>query len=76
MSATGGAEALAQTLTDITTQLVRSCDIQMPSAPPDINKVNVAVDCQVVPRVDGAGGAGGDGASDGSGWDTNPDDAS
>jgi hypothetical protein len=67
-----GAQALADTLTSITTQLVRSCDIDMGKPPLLIDEVNVAVDCKVVPRVSGEGGAGGDGNA--SGWDVNPDD--
>jgi hypothetical protein len=62
VEATGGVEALAQTFTDITTHLVRSCEVQLASEPPNMDLVNVAVDCQVVPWQDGAG------------WEISPDD--
>ncbi|HVJ20384.1 MAG TPA: hypothetical protein VM686_33445 [Polyangiaceae bacterium] len=54
VEATGGVEALAQTFTDITTHLVRSCEIELATEPPNLELVNVAVDCKVVPSEDGA----------------------
>jgi hypothetical protein len=55
VSAQGGVQALTQTFTDITTHLVRSCDIALTEEPPDLKLVNVAVDCEAVPFEDGAG---------------------
>jgi hypothetical protein len=44
--------------TDITTQLVTSCEIALDTPPRDPNQVNVAIDCQVVPSngTDGTDG--------------------
>jgi len=53
VEASGGVEALAQTFTDITTHLVRSCEIDLTEEPPNLELVNVAVDCEVVPSEDG-----------------------
>jgi hypothetical protein len=61
VSAQGGVEALAQTFVDITTHLVRSCDVELAEAPREKKLVNVAVDCEIVPFEDGAG------------WDISPD---
>ncbi len=55
VSAEGGVGALAQTFTDITTHLVRNCDISLSMEPPQRDLVNVAVDCEVIPFEDGAG---------------------
>lgn len=55
VSAEGGVEGLTQTFVDITTHLVRSCEIDLGSLAPDRKLVNVAVDCAVVPFEDGAG---------------------
>jgi hypothetical protein len=55
VEATGGVEALAQTFTDITTHLVRSCEVDLSEEPPNLDLVNVAVDCEVVPWEEGAG---------------------
>jgi len=56
VSAGGGVEALTQTLVDITTHLVRSCDVDLgTTVPPLKDLVNVAVDCDIVPFEDGAG---------------------
>jgi hypothetical protein len=55
VSAEGGVEALASTFVDITTHLVRSCEVELGEAPRDKRLVNVAVDCEVVPFEDGAG---------------------
>ena len=54
VEATGGVQALAQTFTDITTHLVRSCEIELAKEPPRLDLVNVAVDCELVPSEDGA----------------------
>lgn len=63
VSAKGGVEQLTQTFVDITTHLVRSCEIDLGEAPPEKKLVNVAVDCQIVPFADGAG------------WDIEPEDS-
>jgi hypothetical protein len=64
VAASGGVEQLTQTFVDITTHLVRSCDVDLGEAPRDKKLVNVAVDCQIVPFADGAG------------WDINADEPS
>ena len=55
VSASGGVEGLTQTFVDITTHLVRSCDVDLGNVAPEKNLVNVAVDCDVVPFEDGDG---------------------
>ena len=55
VSAQGGVQGLVDVFRTITTQLVRSCDIVLTTSPPDKDKVNVAVDCKIVPQgQDGA----------------------
>jgi hypothetical protein len=61
VSAEGGVEALTQTFVDITTHLVRSCEVELDEAPREKKLVNVAVDCEIVPFEDGAG------------WDISPE---
>jgi hypothetical protein len=63
VSAEDGVQALAQTFKDITTHLVRECEVPLQYEAPDRNKVNVAVNCEVVPFDDGAG------------WEISEDDA-
>lgn len=53
-----GVEGLLSVFEEITTQLVRSCDIPLADAPSNPDLVNVAVDCGVVPQEN----------DDGSGW--------
>lgn len=55
VSAQGGVEGLMQTFRDITTHLVRSCEVDLGPVAPDKRLVNVAVDCDIVPSEDGAG---------------------
>ena len=55
VSAEGGVDGLTQTFSDITTHLVRSCDVDLGTVPPLKTLVNVAVDCEIVPFEDGAG---------------------
>jgi hypothetical protein len=55
VSAEGGVDGLTQTLVEITTHLVRSCDVDLGAVPPIENLVNVAVDCDIVPFEAGAG---------------------
>jgi hypothetical protein len=62
VSAEGGVEALTQTFIDITTHLVRSCEVDIGTMASDKRLVNVAVDCDIVPFEDGAG------------WDIDPDE--
>jgi hypothetical protein len=50
VSAQGGVQGLVDVFRDITTQLVRSCEIPLGKNPPDLNKVNVALDCELVPQ--------------------------
>ncbi|MGC4093645.1 MAG: vWA domain-containing protein [Polyangiaceae bacterium] len=52
VEASGGVKGLVDVFSTITTQLVRSCDIKLDSTPPDRSKVNVAIDCKVVPQTD------------------------
>lgn len=61
VSAEGGVEGLTQTFIDITTHLVRSCDVDIGTMASDKRLVNVAVDCEIVPFEDGEG------------WDIDPD---
>jgi hypothetical protein len=63
VSAEGGVEQLTQTFVDITTHLVRSCEVDLGDVARDKKLLNVAVDCQIVPFDDGAG------------WDLDPDDS-
>ena len=65
VSASAGVRGLVDVFTDITTDLVTSCEIALETAPQTLDSVNVAVDCQVVPKE----------SDDGSGWDydTTPD---
>jgi hypothetical protein len=55
VAAEGGVEGLTQTFFDITTHLVRSCEVDLGAGAPDAKLVNVAVDCDIVPFEDGAG---------------------
>jgi len=64
VSADGGVDQLTRTFVDITTHLVRSCEVGLGQAPADKRLVNVAVDCEIVPFADGAG------------WDIDAQDAS
>lgn len=49
---TGGVQGLVDVFSTITTQLVRSCDIDLKTPPSDPKKVNVAIDCDVIKRSD------------------------
>ncbi len=55
VSAKNGVQGLVDVFTSITTHLVRDCDVALDNAPTDIDLLNVAVDCQVIPYADGAG---------------------
>jgi len=55
VSAEGGVDELTRTFSDITTHLVRSCEVELGPSAPQKKLVNVAVDCAVVPFAEGAG---------------------
>ena len=55
VSAEGGVKGLTRTFQDITTHLVRSCEVDLGPGAPNKQLVNVAVDCDIVPIADGAG---------------------
>jgi hypothetical protein len=59
VSQEAGVAGLTQVFVDITTKLVQSCEIQLEMDPPDPNEVNVAVDCEVIPKT----------SQTGSGWE-------
>jgi hypothetical protein len=47
----GGVEGLTDVFSSITTQLINSCDVQLSRVPPDLEKVNVAIDCEVINKA-------------------------
>lgn len=55
VSAKNGVQGLVDVFTSITTHLVRDCDVALDSTPTNLDLVNVAVDCKVIPYADGAG---------------------
>jgi von Willebrand factor type A domain len=58
VSSSGGVQGLVDVFTGITTQLVHSCKLPLASDPPELDEVNVAVDCELLSPQ----------ASDGSSW--------
>jgi len=64
VAASGSAAGLTEVLNDITRQLVQECDVELAPGELDLNELNVAVDCAVVPygvpEEPGEGGAGGE----------------
>jgi hypothetical protein len=58
ISTSTGLQGLKDTIKAITTELVKSCEVPLFPAPPDPDRVNVAVDCVVVTKD----------MADGSGW--------
>ncbi|MFZ5891156.1 MAG: vWA domain-containing protein [Myxococcota bacterium] len=52
VEASGGVQGLVDVFSTITTQLVRNCDIDLTSQPDDPDKVNVAIDCNIIKRAD------------------------
>jgi hypothetical protein len=46
----GGAEGLADVLIEITRDLITSCELQLTSVPPDLDKVNVEIENERVPQ--------------------------
>ncbi len=57
VEANEGVRGLTRVFRDISTQLVQTCDIPLEADPQQQNKVNVAIDCELVPHlgVDGDG---------------------
>lgn len=55
VSAEAGVDELTRTFSDITTHLVRSCEVELGPSAPEKKLVNVAIDCTVVPFAEGAG---------------------
>jgi len=53
VSASGGVDSLTEVFSTITTQLIKECNIELPAAPGDPTKVNVAIDCKVIPSEGG-----------------------
>jgi len=49
VAATGSAAGLTDVLNDITRQLVQQCDVELAPGDFDLNELNVAVDCSVIP---------------------------
>jgi hypothetical protein len=47
----GGAEGLTDALLSITDTLIRTCEFELASQPPFLDRVNVEVDGEIVPRV-------------------------
>jgi len=52
VSASNSLESLQEAFSTITTQLVKSCDVELKQSPPDPTRVIVAIDCNKVPPVD------------------------
>jgi hypothetical protein len=59
VSASAGVRGLVDVFTDITTDLVTSCEIPLETSPQVLDEVNVAIDCEVVKKE----------GEDGAGWD-------
>jgi hypothetical protein len=55
VSAKGGVQGLVDDFTSITTHLVRDCNVALENTPQNLDLVNVAVDCQIIPYANGAG---------------------
>ncbi len=51
VSSTNSLTSLQDTFSTITTQLVKSCDIELQESPPDPDRVIVAVDCNKITKV-------------------------
>jgi hypothetical protein len=49
VTAEGGVAGLENTLRDVTTELIRSCELQLESTPPDPRLVNVKIDGEFIP---------------------------
>ncbi len=66
----GATEGLTEVLTAITRQLVTSCEVELDAPPTSKTLLNLAVDCEVLPRLEEDGGMGGNGgsSSDASSW--------
>jgi hypothetical protein len=69
VDAAGANEGLLAVFRDITTQLIKSCDVPLDHAILDQNQLNVAVDCTLIPGVDPpVDGAAGSGTAATDGW--------
>ncbi len=55
VSAAGGVDELTDTFREITTSLVTECEIPITQEIPNLNLVNVAVDCVIIPKGDETG---------------------
>lgn len=53
VTSSGGAEALAETFLSITQDLVQSCELPLEAPAPDLEKINVAINCSAIPATDG-----------------------
>jgi hypothetical protein len=53
----GHPEQLTQVFIDITMDLIRTCDIWLEDSPPGPDMINIALDCQALPRTDAVTGA-------------------
>jgi hypothetical protein len=51
VEAAAGVEGLTQVFRDISTQLVKSCDIELAEKPVNPEQVNVAIDCELIPET-------------------------
>jgi hypothetical protein len=50
VEASGGAEGLTEVLGSITRKLITSCKLQLESTPPNLDKLNVEVDGELIPQ--------------------------
>jgi hypothetical protein len=50
IDAVGGAKTLSQVLTNITTGLITSCELNLSDDPPDYEKINVEIDGNTIPE--------------------------
>jgi len=55
VAAEGGVDELTETFREITTSLVTECEIQITQEIPNLNEVNVAVNCEIIPRGEESG---------------------
>jgi hypothetical protein len=69
VEASDGVDALTDVFRTITRELVTSCEIPLTEEPKSLVDINVAVDCEIVPRYEGATGGGGAGGVGGAAVD-------
>lgn len=65
VEASGSTEGLIAVFSEITTKLIRSCDVKLESATSSANFMNVAVDCELIGGAAGPLGGGGEGGAGG-----------